>query len=411
MRYQLTYLNGTNEGLTVEFNQETITLGRDPGNDMVINEPHVSGYHAKLENRDGQIFIEDQGSTNGSAVNGKQITSPVALNKGDSIQLGIETKLAFTPLPEKFSERTVISKPGSPPVYPDGQHPQQYKVKPKEKSFPTWIIFVALAIIFLCVGVVLVGGGSLIALNLFSNSESQTQQALSAVQMQTDEAILFNTQIAMTEAPIATATAQAEQAMTQHAQETSAAQVAATEAAISYYWNLILDAMGTNPLYGPTSGSLTHYDDGNVEASVADVNYANAVITADFYPPFKSDETLWDAGFFFRDQGSNSELRLSVDSSGEFYLLNRVGEEENYIFERSVENLNLEMNSPNTFILLVWDNRCIFFLNNQFIAEVDISVRTASGDIAAVTNIDSGKLMEGATTNFENFTIYALPIQ
>jgi len=404
MRYQLTYLNGPNKGLTVEFNQDVVSIGRNDSNDIVVNESHVSGQHAELENSGREVIIRDLGSTNGTFVNGRRLTSPTPLNTGDTIQLGTKIKMKFTPAPDDFSARTVVGTPEELPDYFSARESRPFQEAPKKKKFPVWIIFVVLAIILLCGGVILLGGSSLVALNLFNNPESQTQQAAEDAMMETDQAVLLTTQIAMTEAPFATETAQAQQAMTQQAQQ-------ATAAAIEYYWDIILDGMGTNPLYGPESGSITHEVDGGVEFAPAGVNVTNAVITADFYPPYQSDETLWDIGFFFRDQGSNDELRLYIDSSGAFDFVNRIGQEDNFLYRGRVDNLNLATNTPNTLVLMVWEEVCVFFLNGQFVAEVDISIRMNAGDIAAVTNIDPDYVIEGAEVVFENFTIYDVPLQ
>jgi pSer/pThr/pTyr-binding forkhead associated (FHA) protein len=411
MRYQLTYLNGANQGLTVEFSQNVVFIGRDPGIDMVINEPYVSENHAKLAFRGEQVFIEDLGSTNGTFVNGRRITSPVPLNSGDTVQLGTDVKLKFTALSEDFSDRTVVGRPDELPNYVPVQKPEPFHEPPQKKSFPKWIIFAVIGVVILCGGVILLGGGGLVILNWFSNSESGEQRTAEAAFIVTDQAIQLSTQVAMTEAPYATETAQAVQAITQQAQETAQAQASATAAAIEFYWGVILDGMGTNPLFGPESGTLSMVDDGNVEASSAGVDYMNVVISADFSPPYQSDEALWDVGFFFRDQGANDELRLKVESSGEYYVLNRIGEDENYLVEGNFNNLNLSVNTPNNIILMVWEDKCVLFINNQFITEVDISLRMMSGNVSIVTNIEDENYLPGAETRYENFTIYAVPLQ
>jgi pSer/pThr/pTyr-binding forkhead associated (FHA) protein len=213
MQYQLTYLSGTNKGLTVEFSQKAVFIGRDADNDMVIDESHVSGDHAKLVSRDEQVFIEDLGSTNGTFVNGRRITSPVVLNTGDTVQLGTTVKVRFTALTEDFGDQTVVGKPEDLPNYVPAQKSESFQEAPKKKSFPKWIIFAVIGVVILCGGVILLGGGGLILFNWFSGSDSMTQQTTDMSFVETDQVVLLSTQMAMTEAPYATETAQAAQAM------------------------------------------------------------------------------------------------------------------------------------------------------------------------------------------------------
>lgn len=66
--------------------QEVVTIGRLPGNDIVLSEPIVSGHHAKIVTINGTSFLEDLGSTNGTFVNGKQVEKYL-LKDGDTISL------------------------------------------------------------------------------------------------------------------------------------------------------------------------------------------------------------------------------------------------------------------------------------------------------------------------------------
>ncbi len=66
--------------------KEVITIGRLPGNDIVLSEPIVSGHHAKIVTINGSSFLEDLDSTNGTYVNGEQIEKYL-LKDGDTISL------------------------------------------------------------------------------------------------------------------------------------------------------------------------------------------------------------------------------------------------------------------------------------------------------------------------------------
>jgi len=65
-----------------------ITIGRENGNDLVVDEDTVSSQHSRLVMRDGRWWIEDLGSTNGTLVNEAQIRRSKQLGSGDLIQIG-----------------------------------------------------------------------------------------------------------------------------------------------------------------------------------------------------------------------------------------------------------------------------------------------------------------------------------
>ena len=68
------------------------TVGRAGGCAILLDaDTFVSQLHARVFRRDGGIFVEDLGSTNGTYLNGRKVTSPVTVRKGDRIQFGRTT--------------------------------------------------------------------------------------------------------------------------------------------------------------------------------------------------------------------------------------------------------------------------------------------------------------------------------
>ncbi|HQY63109.1 MAG: FHA domain-containing protein [Myxococcales bacterium] len=65
-----------------------ITLGRAPENDVVLLCPRVSKRHATLQLRDGQLWLRDLTSKNGTVVNGVPLRAPAALGPDDILQIG-----------------------------------------------------------------------------------------------------------------------------------------------------------------------------------------------------------------------------------------------------------------------------------------------------------------------------------
>jgi hypothetical protein len=66
---------------------ERTSIGRSPDCDIFLDDVTVSRRHAVLIQRDGEFFIEDQGSLNGTFLNRRRIESS-RLDDGDELQIG-----------------------------------------------------------------------------------------------------------------------------------------------------------------------------------------------------------------------------------------------------------------------------------------------------------------------------------
>jgi pSer/pThr/pTyr-binding forkhead associated (FHA) protein len=64
------------------------SIGRNVNSTIYIEDDFVSSSHAMLTFRGRSWYIEDQGSTNGSYVNGHRIDRAVALSFGDELTIG-----------------------------------------------------------------------------------------------------------------------------------------------------------------------------------------------------------------------------------------------------------------------------------------------------------------------------------
>jgi len=67
-----------------------VSIGRSPDNAMVIDNPAVSHYHARVFNEEGRMMLEDFGSMNGTFVNGQRVKM-VMLRPGDTVTVGKHT--------------------------------------------------------------------------------------------------------------------------------------------------------------------------------------------------------------------------------------------------------------------------------------------------------------------------------
>lgn len=64
----------------------SVTVGRNPENDIQIDNKVVSGVHLRLT-LSPELLVEDLGSTNGTLVNGVKIDKPTPFNFGKMISI------------------------------------------------------------------------------------------------------------------------------------------------------------------------------------------------------------------------------------------------------------------------------------------------------------------------------------
>jgi pSer/pThr/pTyr-binding forkhead associated (FHA) protein len=99
-----------------------VSIGRSPDNALVIDNPAISNYHARVFAEEGRLMLEDFGSLNGTFVNGQRVKM-VELKEGDSIAIGKHTILVYQseegadyvtggdssrPAPPKIAETVVL---------------------------------------------------------------------------------------------------------------------------------------------------------------------------------------------------------------------------------------------------------------------------------------------------------------
>ena len=72
----------------LQLKDEEITFGRATTCTVPLDDTYVSSLHARFFSRDGQWFIEDMGSTNGTYHNRIKVTNPMPVAIGDQVRIG-----------------------------------------------------------------------------------------------------------------------------------------------------------------------------------------------------------------------------------------------------------------------------------------------------------------------------------
>ena len=79
-------------------------IGRHVNNNVIITDPNVSRYHARIVWNDGKFYLEDLGSTYGTKLNGKDVKVKQLFN-GDTISIA-GTPILFIDRSSKVLKRS-----------------------------------------------------------------------------------------------------------------------------------------------------------------------------------------------------------------------------------------------------------------------------------------------------------------
>ena len=83
----LRVLDGADRGRVFERLSTPVTIGREEGNSVQLNDERVSRFHLKIQEDQNKLVLTDLQSTNGSKVNGESVQLWI-LRPGDVICVG-----------------------------------------------------------------------------------------------------------------------------------------------------------------------------------------------------------------------------------------------------------------------------------------------------------------------------------
>ncbi len=84
----LVVVEGPLKGTSIPLGTAPVTIGRAPASTVVIDDDYASANHARIVLGDGEWIVEDLGSTNGTFVGDKRVTTPVPLGVGVPLRVG-----------------------------------------------------------------------------------------------------------------------------------------------------------------------------------------------------------------------------------------------------------------------------------------------------------------------------------
>ncbi|MDL5053674.1 FHA domain-containing protein [Oscillatoria laete-virens NRMC-F 0139] len=104
-----------------DLKDESVSIGRMEDNQIELSEASLSSHHALLNRHEsGNYLLKDNGSTNGTYLNGEKLTGEKLLKNGDKIRFGqlmcdYHSEIAVEEPAVEPTESSEKKKPGSPP--------------------------------------------------------------------------------------------------------------------------------------------------------------------------------------------------------------------------------------------------------------------------------------------------------
>jgi hypothetical protein len=162
-QFQFVMRAGPTVGKIFPLEKPEISIGREAGNTVAINDSEISRRHARMELRGSAYMIQDLGSTNGTFVNGIRLTSLQVLNPGDTVTLGEGVTLMFetsgdpnVTMSSAKAPRTAarMPKPAVPaapaPVEPAAAAPVPLEAPTKKRGGGGKVALIVIAIVVVC---------------------------------------------------------------------------------------------------------------------------------------------------------------------------------------------------------------------------------------------------------------------
>jgi serine/threonine protein kinase len=330
---------------------------------------------------------------------------------------------------ESISQPTSVSRPPSRPAStpglkapvsgpPAAAGQPQTVAKPKAKR--SWLIFAigGAVILALCIGASALlaslafrdGVGSENAtLTYESGLRQSVQETTTRLAAESTSPAIVQPSSTVVIKPTVTARASQNSATAQPSKTaTVPAKDQATQQALqSYLANL---EAGSGLVFGPKSGRIPHKAENDyIETISASVGLRSFILEVTFFVPYPATEAPWDFGVIFREAGPNIEYRLLFNSDQSWaFSLHSGSPTGKDLLTGTIDGLKTEEGSPNKIRLYAEGDRGWFFLNDQFISELDLS-KQYSGAIMIGIGFHTDTEVTGKLTEYKDFSIWSIP--
>jgi hypothetical protein len=160
--------------------------------------------------------------------------------------------------------------------------------------------------------------------------------------------------------------------------------------------------------FGPTSDSLK-LDAKSIATYSANVSTADFIASVLFDNPYDTAKAGWDYGISFRKVAKNTDYRLVVVSDSTWFL--DYGTESTDLQSGTLPKgvLITKASASNSILVIASGDSGLFFVNDVFIAKLDLSAHTDAGDVMVASGTLTKDFLAGASVKFTDFAVWPYP--
>ena len=162
-------------------------------------------------------------------------------------------------------------------------------------------------------------------------------------------------------------------------------------------------------IHGPSEGSLVKQE-GLISEYRAGVDVSDAVIEVHFTNPYGTHTERWDYGLMLRNSARNVFETVVLASNHQWYhhTRNETWPSSKKVTEGAGTGVDLGDGAANSLRLIAVQGKAWLFLNDLFVSSISLARASASGDVAAIAGFFPDTQRDGSSTEFEDFTVWAI---
>ncbi|MGH2616718.1 MAG: hypothetical protein ACRDJC_15905, partial [Thermomicrobiales bacterium] len=172
---------------------------------------------------------------------------------------------------------------------------------------------------------------------------------------------------------------------------------------LAAYGGWIAAAQDQPSIAGPLSGAL-EFGPGTLAVERAGVDAPDVYARAELANPEPTLD-LWDVGLGFRDSGGEEQLRLVVDSEGNWFFKDGLGE---LIASGTVVDVDTSAGGANTIEIVAAGGTGYFAFNERLVTQLDLTARPEGGDVFVGAGFFAEDAAAVGSIDYSGFEVWSL---